>query len=108
MNDLLDPEVLTIEDTSTIDRIECSGSCHKGPVDDSPKARREAACHDPEAPAAFLIVCPCCDRQSAACMKKVDSILEWGLLGTGFGKCRSSGNRVRIDQLVFIPINQGD
>jgi hypothetical protein len=107
MNDLLDPEVLTVEDTSTSDRIECVGRCHSGPVDDSPRARREAARHDPDAPAAFLLVCPCCDRQSPLCGRNIDAILEWALIGTGFGKCVHSGKRIRIDGLVIIRLNQG-
>jgi hypothetical protein len=106
MIELLDPEVLTLEDTSTVDRIECAGICHNGPIDDTPKSRREAARHDPEAPAAFLLVCPCCDHQTPLCEKNIDALLEWALIGTGFGKCVHSGKRIRIDGLVIIPLNQ--
>jgi hypothetical protein len=107
MNDLLEPEVITVEDTRTTDRIECISPNHRGPVDDSPKARREAARHDPDAPAAFLLICPCCDRQSPLCEKNIDAILEWSLTGTGFGTCVHSGKRIPIDSLVIIPLNQG-
>lgn len=47
MIELLDPEVLTLESASPAERIECVGLNHNGPVDDSPKALREAARHDP-------------------------------------------------------------
>lgn len=33
------PEVVTVEDNSTSDRIACLGRCHSGPVNDSPKVR---------------------------------------------------------------------
>jgi hypothetical protein len=105
MIELLEPTVLTGESTSTSDRIECVDPCHNGPIDDSPKTLREAARHDPEAPAAFLLICPCCDVQRPLCAKKVDAILEWGLIGNGFGKCRDSGKRLRIDDLLFLPLN---
>lgn len=107
MIELLDPVVLTLENASPAERIECVGLNHNGPVDDSPKARREAARHDPEAPAAFLLVCPCCDRQSTLCEKNIDAILEWALIGTGFGKCVHTGQRIRIDGLVILPLKQG-
>lgn len=107
MNKLLDPQALAVEETLTPNRIECVDPCHRGPVDASARALREASRHDPAAPAAFLLICPCCDTQRPLCAMKVDVILEWGLIGSGFGKCRDSGKRIPIDQLVFLPIDYG-
>jgi hypothetical protein len=105
MNVLLDPEVLTDEITSAVERIECIGICHNGPIDDSPKALRYAADHDPEAQAAFLVVCTGCDNQLALCAKKVDALLEWFLIGSGYMKCPKCPEKVRIDSALFMPLN---
>lgn len=87
-------------------RIECGEACHRGPVDGSPRAARKAAEHDPGAPAAFLLVCPVCDRQVPLCAKKADALMEWGLIGTGFAKCTTTGQRVPVGSLLFLPLDQ--
>jgi hypothetical protein len=107
MNYLLESAVLTAESTSVADRIECIGICHSGPIDDSPKALRYAADHDPEAPAAFLMICTGCDNQLALCAKKVDALLESSLLGSGYMKCPTCPEKVRIDSALLIPLNHG-
>lgn len=104
MIDLLDTEVLTLENTTLTERINCIGICHNGPVDDSPKALRYAADHDPEAPAAFLMVCTGCDSQWPLCAKKVDAMLEASLLRTPFMKCPTCPERIRIDSALLIPL----
>jgi hypothetical protein len=107
MNELLDPEVLTDEITSTSDRIECEGICHNGPFDDSPKALRYAADHDPEAPAAFLLIFPCCDAQMALCAKKVDALFERTLTSrSGAVKCKYCQMVVPMETVTVIPLNQ--
>ena len=87
MIELLDPEVLTHESTSAAERIGCIGICHNGPIDEAPRALRYAAHHDPDASAAFLMICTGCDNQLSLCAKKVDSLLESSLLGSGYMKC---------------------
>jgi hypothetical protein len=107
MTVLLDAEVLTKEDTSTVDRIECVGICHNGPIDDSPKALRYAADHDPEAPAAFLLVCPGCDTQLALCAKKIDALFERTLTSrSGTVKCNTCQKGVPMETMTLIPLNQ--
>lgn len=108
MNELLlEPADLRLESTITPERIECVGICHNGPIDGSARAIRNAAEHDPQAPAAFLLVCPGCDRQLALCEKKVDSLLESSLLGNGFMRCSRCPEHVRIDSAQLIRLNQG-
>lgn len=106
MNGLLDPAAIADERTRPAERIECVGLCHKGPIDDSPKALRYAAQHDPDAPAAFLLICPECDSQLPLCAKKVDSLLEWALIGSGFMKCGTCTKRIPIDSAALLPLNQ--
>lgn len=93
---------IEVELTGPAERIECIGLCHNGPIDASPKALRAAAQHNPEAPAAFLLVCPGCDSQWALCAKKVDRLLELAFTGGGM-KCP---NRIPIDTVALIPLNQ--
>jgi hypothetical protein len=107
VNESIDTAVLTEERTGSVERIECVGICHKGPIDDSPKAIRNAAEHDPEAPAAFLLVCTGCDRQLPLCAKKVDALLEASLIKSHYMKCSiCPSGRVRIDSALLIPLNQ--
>lgn len=102
MQDLLDPEVITEVLSEPAERIECSGKCHKGPIDDSPKALRYAAHHDPEAPAAFLLVCPGCDTQWPLCAKKVQSMQEWH---TGNMRCNNCTTSIPFALALLLPIN---
>lgn len=106
MNEVIDAAVEVEVRTEPAERIECIGICHNGPIDDSPKAKRYAADHDPEAPAAFLLVCPGCDSQWPLCEKKVDALLEWSLLRTEYMKCNACDERVPIKDAVIIPMNQ--
>lgn len=100
-----DTVTLPIEETESVERIECSGICHNGPIDDSPKMIRYAAQHDPEAPAEFLLVCPCCDAQSTYCAKKISAILEWRTLGNGRMKCVFCNGSAPINDIVILPLN---
>jgi hypothetical protein len=104
MKALVAPEVSILEQFSMGERIECAGICHNGPIDDSPKAIRYAKDHDPEAPAAFLFICIGCDTQLPLCAKKVDSMLESGLLGSGYMKCNTCNDRILIDSAIVLPI----
>ena len=106
MNDVTDTAVLAEVRTEPTERIECIGICHNGPIDDSPKALRYAADHDPEAPAAFLFICSSCDSQWPLCEKKVDSLLEWSLLRGGYMKCNGCARRVLISEAVIIPLQR--
>lgn len=104
-SNLIDTEVQVVESVEVVERIECAGLCHNGPIDDSPKALKYAAHHDSEAPAAFLLVMPCCDHQLPLCEKKVDSLLEWGLLGNGNVKCGRCKKKVPVKDAVLLPLN---
>jgi hypothetical protein len=106
MIEVIDTAVLPEESTVVGERIECAGICHNGPIDDSPKALRYAAVHDPEAPAAYLFVFPCCNHQLPLCENKVDSLLEWGMLGNGDMKCNTCRKSVPISEALFLPLNQ--
>jgi hypothetical protein len=107
MNELLDAVVLTEEDTSAVDRIECVGICHNGPIDDSPKAIRYAAEHDPGAPAAFLLICPGCDAQLALCAKKIDALFERTLTSrSGAVRCNTCKKGVPMETMTLIPLYQ--
>jgi hypothetical protein len=94
------------EQAEAAERIECIGKCHNGPIDDSPKALRYAADHDPEAPAAFLVICPNCDCQLPLCEKKVDALLEWAMLRSEYMRCNMCDTRVLTSEAEFIPLNK--
>lgn len=104
MHILITPENSLLEKVSMGERIECVGICHKGPIDESPRAIRYAKEHDPEAPAAFLLICTGCDAQLALCAKKVDSLLELEMLGKGYMKCNTCNDRILIENAMFLPI----
>lgn len=106
VGEAVDTAVRTEEAPQIIERIECIGKCHKGPIDNSPKAIRYAADHDPVAPAAFLLVCPGCDTQWALCEKKVDALLEWSLIRTEYMKCNTCVKQIPIQDVEIIPLNQ--
>lgn len=74
--------VLLEEYVDKSERIECVGFCHNGPIDDSAKAIKYAADHDPDAAAEFLFISSCCDNQLPLCAKKVDAILLSIILGS--------------------------
>ena len=93
-----------MEQTEEGKRIECVGICHKGPIDDSPKAIRYAKEHDPEAPAAFLFICTGCDTQLPLCAKKVDALLEAGILESGNMKCNTCNKLIPVDSAIVLPI----
>ena len=93
-NESVDTTVLPDELAESAERIECIGKCHNGPIDDSPKALRYAADHDPEAPAAFLVICPNCDCQLPLCEKKVDALLEWSLLVSEYMRYNRCNTRI--------------
>lgn len=105
-NGVIDTIALPDELTEPAERIECIGICHNGPIDDSPKALRYAAVHDPEAPAAFLLICPGCDRQLPLCEKKVDSLLECALIGSGNMWCRICQKAIPIEPASFLPLDK--
>lgn len=104
---MVDTAVLPDELTEPAERIECIGKCHNGPIDASPKALRYAADHDPEAPAAFLVICPNCDCQLPLCEKKVDALLESSLLRSAYMRCNRCDTRVLTSEAEFIPLDQG-
>lgn len=106
LNELVDTALHAEEMTENVERIECAGICHNGPIDDSPKMIRYAAQHDPEAPAEYLLICPCCDAQTPYCAKKISAILEWRTKGNGRMKCVFCNGSAPINDIMILPLNQ--
>lgn len=105
MIELIDTIVLPEGSTMGIERIECSGLYHNGPFDGSKRAIKYAAQHDPEAPAEYLLICPCCDAQSPYCAKKINAILEWRTKGNGRMKCVFCNESAPIIDIVILPLS---
>lgn len=106
VDELVDTALHADEMTENVERIECSGMYHNGPSDGSKRAIRYAAQHDPEAPAEYLLICPCCDTQSPYCAKKISAILEWRTKGNGRLKCVACNESAPIIDIVILPLNQ--
>lgn len=104
-SELIDTDVHADESTENVERIECSGMYHNGPSDDSKRAIKYAAQHDPEAPAEYLLICPCCDAQSPYCAKKINAILEHRTKGNGRMKCVVCNGSAPIIDIVILPLN---
>ena len=104
MIEVIDPAVRPDQCDEIVERIECSGVYHNGPSDGSKMAIKYAAQHDPEAPAEYLLICPCCDAQSPYCAKKINAILEHRLTGNGRMKCVVCNGSAPIIDIVILPL----
>lgn len=92
------------EKTQEAERVECIGMYHNGPFDGTKRAIKYAAQHEPEAPAEYLLICPCCDAQSPYCAKKINAILEWRTKGNGRMKCVVCDESAPIINIVILPL----